>query len=321
MVGNFGAKSTTDDVLDGVDLHGKRYLVTGASSGIGVETARALVAHGADVVGAVRDLAKAESAAADVRAAAENGGGGFELIELDLASLQSVRAAADNLVADGRSFDVIIANAGVMATPFGRTADGFETQFGTNHLGHFVLVNRIAPLIADNGRLVNLSSNGHRIADVDLDDPNFERTAYDPWVAYGQSKTANSLFAIEFDRRHRSQGIRACAVMPGVSFTALARHLTQDDLAALREKIVTDRANVGLPPLEFKTPTQAAATSVWGAAVAKRDEIGGRYLQDCQVALIEDTPGFGDGVRPYALDPERAKLLWAKSEALVGEKF
>src|SRR3984893_18471252 len=172
---SFGATSTTDDVLFGVNLSGKRILVTGASAGLGVETARALAAHGARVVGAARNLDKARTATESVRAQAANGGG-LELVELDLASLKSVRACADALVADGRSFDVVIANAGVMRTPFGHTADGFETQFGTNHLGHFVFVNRIASLIGHGGRLVNVASSGHRYSDVDLDDPNFERT-------------------------------------------------------------------------------------------------------------------------------------------------
>jgi NAD(P)-dependent dehydrogenase (short-subunit alcohol dehydrogenase family) len=158
MAANFGAKSTTEDVLEGVDLRGKRILVTGVSAGLGVETARALVAHGADVVGAARDLEKAQRATSEVSKAAAKAGASFEVVELDLASLKSVRAAADKLVADGRLFDVIIANACVMATPFGKTADGFETQFGTNHLGHFVFVNRIAKLIKDDGRLVNLAS-------------------------------------------------------------------------------------------------------------------------------------------------------------------
>src|SRR5260221_7677724 len=188
----FGAKSTTDEVLAGVDLTGKRVLVTGVSAGLGVETARALAAHGAEVVGTARDLAKAE------RALSEAGAKNVELVELDLAELKSVRTAADKLNADGRKFDLVIANAGVMRTPFGHTADGFETQFGTNHLGHFVLVNRIARLITDGGRLVNLSSAGHRYSDVDLDDPNFGRTPYDPMAAYGRSKTANILFAVAF---------------------------------------------------------------------------------------------------------------------------
>src|ERR1700760_1709927 len=193
---SFGATSTTDDVLSGVNLSGKRILVTGVSAGIGVETARSLAAHGAQVVGAARDLNKAEAATTQVRKDAAANGGSFELIELDLASLKSVRACADKLLAKGQPFDVIIANAGVMATPFGHTADGFETQFGTNHLGHFVLVNRIASLIRAGGRLVNLTSAGHRISNVNLEDPNFEKTPYEPLTSYGRSKTANILFAV-----------------------------------------------------------------------------------------------------------------------------
>jgi len=179
----FGATSTTEEVLSGVNLRGKRMLVTGVSAGIGVEPARSLVAHGARVVGAVRDLKKAEASTAQVRNDAQANGGGFELMELDLASLKSVRACADALLAKGEAFDVVIANAGVMATPFSNTIDGFETQFGTNHLGHFVFVNRIARLIRAGGRLINLSSAGHRYSNVDLGDPNFERTPYDPMVA------------------------------------------------------------------------------------------------------------------------------------------
>src|SRR5271168_858334 len=208
MAKSFGAESTTDAVLEGVNLSGKRVLVTGVSAGLGVETARALVAHGADVVGAARDLVKAKEATAGVRAAAKIGGG-FDLVELDLASLDSVRVCANALVDDGGPLDLVIANAGVMACPFGKTADGFETQFGANHLGHFVLVNRIASLMKPGSRLVNLSAAGHRYSDVDLDDPNFERTPYDPWAAYGRSKTANILFAVEFDRRHKADGVRA----------------------------------------------------------------------------------------------------------------
>ena len=207
MAKTFGATSTTDEVLEGVNLAGKRVLVTGVSAGLGVETARTLAAHGATVVGAARDLVKARAATAKVRADAANGGG-LELVELDLASLASVRACADALIADGGRFDLVIANAGVMACPFGKTADGFETQFGTNHLGHFVLVNRVAALMNPGSRLVNLSSAGHRYSDVDLDDPNFERTPYDPWIGYGRSKTANVLFAVEFDRRHKASGVR-----------------------------------------------------------------------------------------------------------------
>src|SRR6478672_7666482 len=183
---NYGATSTTDEVLEGVDLNGKRILVTGVSAGLGVETARTLAAHGAQVVGTARDLNKARVATEQVRAQTANGGG-LRLVELDLASLASVRACADALISAGEPFDLVIANAGVMACPKSQTSDGFETQFGTNHLGHFVLVNRIVPLLKPSSRLVNLSSAGHRFSDVDLDDPNFERTPYTEFGAYGRS--------------------------------------------------------------------------------------------------------------------------------------
>lgn len=220
----FGATSTTDDVLEGVDLAGRHILVTGVSAGLGVETARVLAARGAHVVGAARNLDKAREATGQVLAQA-SGGGSLELVELDLASLASVRSCADALLADGRPFDLIIANAGIMACPEGRTSDGFETQFGTNHLGHFVLVNRLATLMRAGSRLVNLSSAGHRFADVDLDDPNFDRTPYSEFIAYGRSKTANILFAVEFDRRHAARGVRATAVHPGGIQTELTRHM------------------------------------------------------------------------------------------------
>jgi NAD(P)-dependent dehydrogenase (short-subunit alcohol dehydrogenase family) len=313
-----GAKSTTDEVLAGVHLGGKRVLVTGVSAGLGVETARALAAHGAEVVGTARDLAKAE------RALAEAGARNVELVEMDLASLRSVRAAADALLADGRTFDLVIANAGVMATPFGRTADGFETQFGTNHLGHFVLVNRIAPLMRPGARLVNVASSGHRFSDVDLDDPNFERTPYDTFVAYGRSKTANILFAIEFDRRHKARGVRATAVHPGGIQTELGRYLDTDAIPKMLESMNADLAREGKPPFEFKTIPQGAATSVWAGVVADADEVGGRYCENCHVGTLV-TEGaisaISEGVRPYALDPDNAKALWAKSEEMVGERF
>ncbi len=325
MASKFGAKSTTEDVLAGVDLRGKRILVTGVSAGLGVETARALAAHGADVVGAARDLEKAERATAEVRKAAAESGANFELIELDLASLKSVRAAAEKLLADGRSFDVIIANAGVMATPFGKTEDGFETQFGTNHLGHFVFVNRIASLIKDGGRLVNLASSGHRFSDVDLNDPNFATTPYEPFVAYGRSKTANVLFAVEFDRRHRDRGVRATAVHPGGIMTELARHMPEGAIEAFLQQVQEQRAAAGEPPYEFKSIPQGAATSVWAGVVAAADEVGGKYCEDCQVAEFipadSQVSAISRGVRGYALDPENAKALWKKSEEMVRESF
>jgi NAD(P)-dependent dehydrogenase (short-subunit alcohol dehydrogenase family) len=320
MTKTFGATSTTDEVLDGVDLSGQRILVTGVSAGLGVETARVLAAHGAQVVGAARDLAKAKTATQVVRDGAKNGGG-LELIELDLASLASVRAAADALLADGRPFDIVIANAGVMATPFGKTADGFETQFGTNHLGHFVFVNRIASLMKPGSRLVNLASAGHRFSDVNLDDPNFETTEYTPFGAYGRSKTANILFAVEFDRRHKDRGVRAVAVHPGGIQTELGRHMTPEDMAALVKNIAEANEKAGAPPFEFKTIPQGAATSVWAGVVAPVDEVGGLYCEDCHVAEVVDGEGIRGGVRSYALDPANAKALWAKSEQMVGETF
>jgi NAD(P)-dependent dehydrogenase (short-subunit alcohol dehydrogenase family) len=308
----FGATSTTDDVLAGVDLSGKRALVTGVSAGLGVETARALAAHGAEVVGAARDLEKARQA---------TGGIELELIELDLASLASVRAAADRLLADGRPFDIVIANAGVMATPFGKTADGFETQFGTNHLGHFVFINRIASLIRPGGRLVNLSSSGHRFSDVDLEDPNFERTPYAEFIAYGRSKTANILFAVEFDQRHKGRGVRAVAVHPGGIQTELGRHMTPEAIQALVDQIDAAAAAEGQPVFSWKTIPQGAATSVWAAAVADANEVGGKFCEDCHVAEVAEGPDIRMGVRSYALDGDRAKALWSKSEEWVGETF
>jgi NAD(P)-dependent dehydrogenase (short-subunit alcohol dehydrogenase family) len=325
MAVKFGAKSTTEEVLAGVDLKGKRILVTGVSAGLGVETARALVAHGADVVGAARDLDKAKRATAEVSQAAAETGGSLEFVELDLASLKSVRAAADKLTADGRWFDVIIANAGVMATPLGKTEDGFETQFGTNHLGHFVFVNRIAKLLKKGGRLVNLSSAGHRYSNVDLNDPNFETTPYEPFAAYGRSKTANILFAVEFDRRHRDRGVRATAVHPGGIVTELGRHMPDGALDALVQRIQQQRAAAGEPPFEFKSIAQGAATSVWAGVVVSAEEVGGKYCEDCQIAELipADSPVsvISMGVRGYALDPEGAKALWQKSEEMVGEAF
>jgi NAD(P)-dependent dehydrogenase (short-subunit alcohol dehydrogenase family) len=324
MTTNYGATSTTDDVLAGINLRGKRILVTGVSAGLGVETARALAAHGAHVVGAARDLVKAEAATAAVRRDAALGGS-FELIALDLASLQSVRRCADALVHKGSHFDVLIANAGVMATPFGHTADGFETQFGTNHLGHFVLINRIASLLRSGSRLVNLASSGHRFANVDLEDPNFTKVSYDPFVAYGRSKTANIQFAVAFDRRHRKNGIRAAAVHPGGIHTELGRHLDESNLAAMVAGINAQLAKEGKPPFQWKTIPQGAATSVWTAAVASADDVGGRYCENCHVGNIvaDDVviSAISEGVRAYALDAALAEKLWRKSEEMVGESF
>jgi len=325
MVDVLGATSTTDEVLSGINLRGRRILVTGVSAGLGVETARSLAAHGAQVVGAARDLAKAEAAVAHARSEAAARGGSLELIELDLCSLKSVRACAGKLIEKGEPFDVIIANAGVMATPFAHTLDGFEMQFGTNHLGHFVLVNRVAPLLRRGGRVINLSSAGHRFSNVSLDDPNFNRTPYDPFVAYGRSKTANILFAVAFDRRHRANGIRAAAVHPGVIETELARHMDPARLEGLMKQMNEQLAAEGKGPFRWKTIPQGAATSVWAGVVAPAGEIGGQYCENCHVGTIVAgdvvISGVSEGVRGYALDPANAEALWKKSEEMVGESF
>jgi NAD(P)-dependent dehydrogenase (short-subunit alcohol dehydrogenase family) len=318
MSAPFGSQSTADEVLDGVVLTGKRVLITGVSAGLGVETARVLAARGACVVGAARNLDKARAATQTVSAQAAHGGS-LELIELDLASLASVRACADALLAAAASFDVVIANAGVMACPYSRTVDGFETQFGTNHLGHFVLVNRIASLFKQGSRLVNLASSGHRFSDVNLEDPSFEHTAYTEFGAYGRSKTANILFAVEFDRRHKAQGVRATAVHPGAIKTELGRYMTPQITQSMIDSM-NAQTPANAPAFTWKSIPQGAATTVWSGFVALADLIGGHYCEDCHVAEVIE----GDariGVRPYALDPQHAKALWSRSEALVGEHF
>ena len=322
MSRSFNAHSTTEDVLSGLSLIGKRYLVTGISAGLGVETARALVAHGAEVVGTARDLVKARQATAMIDPAL------FSIEELDLADLASVRACTDRIRAAATpisGFDAIIANAGVMATPFGFTSDGFETQFGTNHLGHFVLVNRLIPLIKPGGRVVMLSSAGHRYADVDLEDPGFSCTEYTPFGAYGRSKTANILFAVALDARHKAHGIRAVAMHPGGIATELARHMPEGQIEVMIDDINRQEAEAGRPPFSFKSIPQGAASAVWAATIANPDEIGGRYGENCSIsAIVPDEAPLGitiPGVRAYAVDPERAEALWSLSETMVGETF
>ena len=315
MTNTFNERSTTDEVLTGLDLTGKHVLVTGVSSGLGVETMRALASHGATALGTARDLPKAKAAliaAMGEQAFNEK----VELLDLNLSSLKSIRAAADKVNAAGKKFDVVIANAGIMACPKGFTDDGFELQFGSNHLGHFVFVNRIANQIKNGGRVVSLSSGGHHFSDVDLKDPNFETTPYEEFLSYGRSKTANILFAVEFDRRHQSRGVRAIAVHPGAIHTELSRHLDMTKMQAILEAMKTS----GARPIEFKTVPQGAATSVWAGFVAPAEAVGGRYCQDCQVGKVSDNV-IDAGVRSYAIDPENAKNLWALSEKMVGEAF
>ena len=310
MAKNFGKESTADEVLEGVNLSGKRVLVTGVSAGLGVETARSLAAHGATVIGTARDLTKARNALKKA------GDPSLELVEVDLASLSGVRKAADGLVAGGKKLDAIIANAGVMATPQGKTQDGFETQFGTNHLGHFVLVNRLVPLLNRGARIVTLSSAGHRRSDVNLEDPNFERTPYDPFMAYGRSKTANILYAVALDDRLKGRGVRATSVHPGGIQTELSRHMTPELLEGLRARLSKEAGG-----FRFKNVPQGAATSVWSGFVAAADAVGGHYCEDCHVCEVNDDPNTRPGVMSYALNLAHANDLWRKSEEMVGERF
>ncbi len=316
MAKNFGFESTTDEVLEGVDLSGKRVLISGVSAGLGVETARALVAHGATVVGTARDLNKARTALAQVFP--NQSKLPVELVEADLASLKSVRKAADELLAKGQPFDVIIANAGVMACPRGKTADGFETQFGTNHLGHFVFVNKLVPLIKPGGRIVTLSSAGHQISDVNLEDPNFERTEYAPFTGYGRSKTANILYAVALDKRLKARGIRATSLHPGGIQTELGRHMTPELIAQMQRRIAASKQGAAF---RFKNVPQGAATTVWASFVAPADAVGGQYCEDCHVCQVNDDTTSRAGVRSYALNPATAEALWRKSEEMVGERF
>jgi NAD(P)-dependent dehydrogenase (short-subunit alcohol dehydrogenase family) len=314
MAKTLGFDSTTDQVLEGVDLSGKRVLVTGVSAGLGVETTRALVAHGATVVGTARDLAKARQA---LTQAMPQSASTVDLVEADLASLKSVRDAASDLLARAKPFDAIIANAGVMACPQGKTQDGFETQFGTNHLGHFVFVNRLVPMVKTGGRIVSLSSAGHQISDVDLDDPNFERTTYQPFTAYGRSKTANILYAVALDSRLKGRGIRATALHPGGIQTELGRHLTPELIDQMRARF----AKTGQAEYRFKNVPQGAATSVWAGFVAPAEAVGGHYCEDCHVCAVNDDTTSRAGVRSYAVNLAHANDLWRKSEEMVGEQF
>ena len=301
---NFGAKTTAAEVIDGVDLRGRTAIVTGGASGIGTETTRALAAAGARVIVAVRDVAKAKAVNAAV-----------EVAELDLASIRSVDAFAAGV---GGPVHILVNNAGVMAAPFTQTADGFELQFGTNHLGHFALVQGLLPRLlegaaqAGEARVVSVSSAGHRRSDVHLDDPNFRDRPYDRWQAYGQSKTANVLLAVELDRRHAGDGIVANALHPGGILTPLQRHLSvaeQVELGWIDEQ--------GRPLQDFKTTGQGAATSVYAAVSPDLSKRGGQYLEDCAVAAEYGGSGPFRGYMPYARDPKRAAELWERSEAWV----
>ena len=311
----FGATTTADEALEGVDLRGKLVLITGGSSGLGQESARALAAKGAHVVLTARDVAKGRGVAESITAS--TGTANIELEELELDSLASVRAFAARFLARHDRLDVLLNNAGVMACPLGHTSDGFELQFGTNHLGHFLLTCLLAPALRKGApsRVVSLSSRGHHLAPVDFDDPNFTQRPYQKWASYGQSKTANVLFAVGLERRLGAAGVHAYALHPGAIMTELGRHLVPEDIDFLRSRT---------PPgttLSFKSVEAGAATSVFAATAPELEGRGGVYLEDCHVATVNDAPNALDGVKTYAIDPRNAERLWELSERLVGERF
>lgn len=311
----FGWATTTDEVLEGKDLSGTSVFITGANSGLGQETARALAAKGAHVIMAGRDQAKLDEAFAAIRAAVPKAE--LDTITVDLGSLENIRAATSRARQRFAKIDILINNAGVMATPFTHTADGFEMQFGTNHLGHFALTAELMPLIERGTakRIVNLSSRGHHMAPVDFDDPNFQHRPYDPWASYGQSKTANILFTVGLEQRFAVLGIHAYAVHPGGIQTNLGRHMTPEMMEALIARVTASDSGFA-----WKTVPQGAATTCWAATAEELEGRGGVYCEDCHVAEQDDTSTTG-GVRSYALNSSYAERLWALSEELTGAKF
>lgn len=323
---SYDASTTTDEILEGLDLSGRHFMVTGASSGLGEETTRALAAHGASVTMLARSPEKNEAAAARIRASVPHA----ELAQgqVDLADLGSIRSFASSFTADGQAIDVLINNAGVMACPYGTTADGFEMQFGTNHLGHFTLTSALMPAIlaGSEPRVVTLSSAAHGRADVDLEDPGFETTEYDPWISYGRSKSANALFGRELARRAEGAGLLSFSVHPGGIMTELGRHLTpqmiEDMMAGLDER--SDAADdsgesAGGGGFQFKTVEAGAATQVWAATRTPAAD-NGSYLADCRVGEVGVDVGTY-GIEPHILNDETAERLWTLSEELTGASF
>ncbi|WP_326777916.1 SDR family NAD(P)-dependent oxidoreductase [Streptomyces sp. NBC_01445] len=303
----FGARSSADDVLAGIDLTGRLALVTGGYSGIGAETTRALAKAGARVVVPARRVGAAQENLAGID--------GVEVEEMDLGDLDSVRAFAERFLATGRPLDIVIDSAGIMACPETRVGPGWEAQFATNHLGHFALINRLWPALEPGGaRVVSVSSTGHHASGIRWDDVHW-RHGYDKWEAYGQAKTANALFAVELDRRGQRRGVRAFSLHPGGILTPLQRHLPRQEMV---ERGWIDEDGNLLHPDAFKTPQQGAATQVWAATSPQLDGMGGVYLEDCDIAEPAPADGSRVGVKEWATDPEQAARLWALSAELTG---
>lgn len=305
----FGAATSAVEVLDGLDLSGVTAIVTGGYSGLGLETTRALAGAGARVI----VPARRPDHARDILAGID----GVEVDELDLADLASVESFAAGVVAAGAPLDIVINNAAIMACPETRVGPGWEAQFATNHLGHYAMINRLWPLlVADGGaRVVALSSTGHKLSPMRFDDPQFE-SGYDKWVAYGQAKTANSLFAVHLDALGRADGVRAFAVHPGGIMTELQRHLPTEEMINMGWVDADGTVNE-----LFKSPEQGAATSVWAATSPQLDGMGGVYCEDCDISSPTDPDSpFGRyvGVDAHAVDPDAAARLWALSAELTG---
>lgn len=307
----FQADSTTEDVLKGVRLDGKHALVTGATGGLGIETARALASVGASVTLTGRSTEKLDAALATLREQVP--GAQFDGERLELDSLADVADAAKRIVADGRSIDRLILNAGVMMCPEGKTVDGFETQFGTNHLGHFAFTAGIFPALAEGARVVTLSSGAHTYGTCDLDDLGWETRDYDARLAYAQSKTANLWFASELQRRHADR-LLSFSVHPGVIQTDLARHLPAAVMDVMRK-------NFEERGIAQKNVPQGAATSVWAATAEELSDQGGAYLLDCQIAEPIPEDGKGGGYAPWAFDADAEGRLWTLSEQMTGVRF
>ncbi|HEX4222426.1 MAG TPA: SDR family NAD(P)-dependent oxidoreductase [Pseudonocardiaceae bacterium] len=304
----FGTRSTAAQVLAGIDLTGKLAVVTGGYSGVGIETTKALLGAGAKVVVPARrpDVAREALAGLD----------NVEIEQLDLGDLDSVAGFADRMLASGRDIHLAVNNAAIMACPETRVGPGWEAQFATNHLGHFALINRLWPaILRGQGRVVALSSSGHRRSPIRWDDIEF-RTGYDKWAAYGQAKTANSLFAVHLDALAKDAGVRAFAVHPGGIRTPLQRHLTNTEMAGFGW---TDEDG-NLISNHFKTPEQGASTSAWAATSPQLAGLGGVYCEDCDIAEVvpADDQTSVTGVRSYAVDPEQAASLWTLSAELTG---
>lgn len=302
----FGVRSTANDVLRGVDLSGKIAIVTGGYSGLGLETTRALARAGAHVVVAARRRGTAQDAIGGTSA--------VEIDELDLSDLESVRGFAERFLASGRSADIVINNAGIMACPETRVGPDWEAQFAINHLGHYALINWLWPAIARGGaRIVAVSSAGHHLSGIRWDDVQFKH-AYDKFHAYGQAKTANALFAVRLDALGRDVGVRAFSLHPGAILTPLQRHLTNEEMIALGW--IDEDGNLADPT--FKTPEQGAATQVWAATSPQLVGMGGVYCEDCDIAEPATSGASLVGVRDYASDPEQATRLWKLSARLTG---